>query len=55
MDIVGYDTRKVPEDAPNVFTIAGWSDRVLEMIPMLERGSDVVSEIKRYASWERHT
>lgn len=47
IDLAGYGTSMVPEDDPGTCLLAGWSDRVLEFVPMFETtGQTLVSRIE---------
>lgn len=46
VNLAGYGLTSVARNMPGSRNIAGWSDRIFEMINCLERGSDVIDEIR---------
>lgn len=46
-DLAGYGNTPVSTNASNVTMIAGWSDKIFDMLSALENGSSVVKEIKK--------
>lgn len=48
-NLMSYGEVSVAEDMPGSRVIGGWSDRSLEMIGLLERGANVIDEIKSVA------
>jgi len=40
VDLSGYGTAQFPPSERNVALLAGWSDRALELLPLLEKGGD---------------
>jgi hypothetical protein len=45
-DLSGYGTSPIETRGNNVYLIAGWSERIFEMLEALEEGSSVVKEIE---------
>lgn len=45
VDLAGYGSLQWPEDSRNVIFLAGWSERIFELVPMVERGADAVARI----------
>lgn len=50
VDLAGYGTSQFPTDDPKLSLIAGWSDRVLELIALREAGVEKVLET--IARWQ---
>lgn len=49
IDLLGYGTVQVLENDPKVNLVAGWSEKLLQFIPMVEAGADgLVETIKNY-------
>lgn len=46
IDLTGYGMTSVPNGILGARTIGGWSDRIFEMIQYLEKGSNIIDEIK---------
>lgn len=53
VDLAGYGTSQFVSDDPRVATLAGWSERLLEYIPLFEEGGAQV--VERIARWEPRT
>lgn len=47
VDLTGYGLSTVPQNMKDTRTIAGWSDRIFEMINLLENSSTAVDEIQK--------
>jgi hypothetical protein len=47
VDLRGYGLSTVSEKIPSARSIAGWSDRVIEMIGLVEKGSTAIDEIQK--------
>ena len=49
IDLAGYGTAVVPDNDSNINLLAGWSDKVLEYIPMVEAGQGgLIEAIQNY-------
>ena len=49
IDLVGYGLGVVPEDDPNTNKLAGWSEQILQFIPMYEKGlGTMVDAVENY-------
>ena len=46
-DLSGYGTTPLNIIRDDVTLIAGWSDRIFEMLEAIEKGSSAIEEIKR--------
>ena len=46
-DLAGYGLNPVSMDRDDVFLIAGWSDKVFDILAALERGNSAIDEIRR--------
>lgn len=46
VDLAGYGTAQFPQNDDSVALMAGWSDRIFELIPALEAGQTAVDVIK---------
>ncbi|MBQ5456618.1 MAG: TROVE domain-containing protein, partial [Prevotella sp.] len=46
-DLSGYGTTPLNIIRDDVTLIAGWSDRIFEMLEAIEKGSSVIEEIKK--------
>ena len=46
-DLAGYGTAPISMERDDVFCIAGWSDKVFDVLAALERGSNAIDEIRR--------
>jgi len=46
-DLVGYGLSPVRMERDDVFCIAGWSDRVFDILAAIERGNSAIDEIRR--------
>ena len=46
-DLAGYGQSPVSMERSNVFCIAGWSDKVFDILAALERGKSAIDEIRR--------
>lgn len=46
-DIAGYGTTPVDTRSGDVYLIAGWSDKVFDILSALDRGSNAVAEIEK--------
>ncbi|MDR1407895.1 MAG: TROVE domain-containing protein [Tannerella sp.] len=44
-DLAGYGNTPLSIDSGDVYLIAGWSDKIFDMLAALERGSDALTEI----------
>lgn len=47
IDLAGYGQSTISEKIKSARNIAGWSDRILEMIGLLENGSTAIEEIQK--------
>lgn len=45
-DLAGYGTTPLDIVHDDVFLIAGWSDRIFEILTVIERGSSAIEEIR---------
>jgi 60 kDa SS-A/Ro ribonucleoprotein len=45
VDLSGYGTLQFPPQAPGVVFLAGWSERVLDIIPAYETRADILAQI----------
>ncbi|MDD3040556.1 TROVE domain-containing protein [Bacteroides sp.] len=52
IDLAGYGTAQVNIQNPNVYLLAGWSEKILNLIPMVET-EDMVSIIESYTNTVR--
>ncbi|MDD4247574.1 MAG: TROVE domain-containing protein [Methanosarcina sp.] len=52
IDLAGYGTAQLDPDNPNVFLMAGWSEKVLTLIPFIEE-NDMVEIIETYECFVR--
>jgi hypothetical protein len=49
IDLLGYGTVQFDENDKNVNLIAGWSEKLLQFIPLIERGANgIIQEIEQY-------
>ena len=48
VDLAGYGSLQWPEDSGNVIFLSGWSERIFELVPMVERGADAVERIRTH-------
>lgn len=48
-DLAGYGQSPVSMERDDVFCIAGWSDKVFDILAALEQGSNAIDEIRRIA------
>ena len=48
-DLAGYGQSPVSMERDDVFCIAGWSDKVFDILAALERGNSAIDEIRRIA------
>ena len=46
-DLVGYGHSPISMEREDVFYISGWSDKVFDMLAVLERGESAIDEIRR--------
>ena len=46
-DLVGYGQSPISMERDDVFCIAGWSDKVFDILTALERGNSAIDEIRR--------
>ena len=46
-DLVGYGQSPVSMEREDVYCIAGWSDKVFDILAALERGNNAIDEIRR--------
>ena len=46
-DLAGYGQSPITMKREDVFCIAGWSDKVFDMLSALERGESAIDEIRR--------
>ena len=46
-DLAGYGQSPVSMERKDVFCMAGWSDKVFDILAALERGSNAIDEIRR--------
>ena len=46
-DLAGYGSVPLDVVEPDVFLIAGWSDRVFDILDALENGNSVIDEIRK--------
>lgn len=46
-DLAGYGQAPIDIRQPDVFAIAGWSDKVFEILDAIENGSDALAEIRK--------
>ena len=52
-DLAGYGQSPVSMERDDVFCIAGWSDKVFDILAALERGNSAIDEIRRIALYHR--
>ncbi len=52
-DLLGYGQSPIRLARPDVTLIAGWSDKIFDMLEAIEHGSTVIQEIKTYRSFCR--
>jgi hypothetical protein len=56
IDLAGYGTSQTPENEPNVMTIAGWTEKILNFIPIFESDkATAVQAIDNYKPIKRLT
>ena len=48
-DLAGYGQSPISMKRDDVFCIAGWSDKVFDILAALERGKSAIDEIRRIA------
>ena len=46
VDLAGYGSAQFPQGDTNTALLAGWSDRIIELIATLERAEDLLREIE---------
>ena len=46
-DLAGYGHSPINTKRDDVFRIAGWSDKVFDILAALERGNNAIDEIRR--------
>ena len=46
-DLAGYGHLPIEFPREDVVLVAGWSDRIFDMLAAVENGSDVIEEIKK--------
>jgi hypothetical protein len=46
VDLAGYGSAQFPQRDLNTALLAGWSDRIIELIATLERSEDLLKEIE---------
>lgn len=46
-DLAGYGQSPISMEHDDVFCIAGWSDKVFDILAALERGNSAIDEIRR--------
>ena len=46
-DLAGYGQSPISMERDDVFCVAGWSDRIFDVLAALERGSNAIDEIRR--------
>ena len=46
-DLAGYGQSPISMERDDVFCIAGWSDKVFDILAALERGNSAIDEIRR--------
>jgi hypothetical protein len=50
VDLAGHGTSQFPQDERRVALLAGWSERLLEFLPLVE--ADGAQAVDRISSWE---
>jgi 60 kDa SS-A/Ro ribonucleoprotein len=48
LDIAAYGTKQTPSNAKNVVLLNGWSDKIIDLINVHDKGDAMISEIKKW-------